>query len=477
MRGFYLGGKMMNIKYKKLNADITPEALGQIKNKKMILESASTDQMKGRFSIVAFDAIGKVNLHDDYFQIILNGEEHIQHEAPYEALEKFINNIKNEDIPDELSHLPFVSGLIGYCSFDLIRYQNKLLKQIEVKSDYPDVSFNLVESAYVFDHFKEDLFIIATNLFSDKDENELSDELNNLFNDLKKVPLFQNKIEHSKRGELETNISEEDFMKEVTYFKSLISKGDMFQVVPSRIYKYKHYFEASHQDELKLQLYKNLKRQNPSPYMYYVDDEERTVIGSSPESFIKKEGDVITTNPIAGTHKRGATEEEDKQNEIELLTDEKELSEHRMLVDLGRNDLNIIAQRGTVHIPKLMTIERFEHVMHIYTIVEGKIKPEITPLQMITALLPAGTVSGAPKTRAITRLYESRKQKRGIYAGGVGYINCNHDLDFALAIRTMVVDSEYVNVEAGCGVVYDSNPNKELKETMIKAKSLLEVSP
>ncbi|WP_323702432.1 anthranilate synthase component I [Mammaliicoccus sp. Dog046] len=467
----------MDIKYKKLNADITPEALGQIKNQKMILESASTDQMKGRFSIVAFDAIGKVQLFDEYFKILLNNEEHIQYEAPYESLEKFINNMKVEEIPESLSHLPFISGMIGYCSFDLIRYQNKILQQIAVKSEIPDASFNLVESAYIFDHFKEELFVIATNLFSDKNENQLNNEVDQMVNALKNVPLFQNKIEHQQRGELETNITEDDFMKEVEHYKSLIGKGDMFQVVPSRIYKYKHFFDEENHENLKLQIYKNLKRQNPSPYMYYVDDEERTIIGSSPESFIKKQGDVITTNPIAGTNKRGQSEEEDKQNEIALLTDEKELAEHRMLVDLGRNDLNMIAQTGTVYMPKLMTIERFEHVMHIVTIVEGKIRPEVTPLQMITALLPAGTVSGAPKTRAISRIYESRKQKRGIYAGGVGYINCNHDLDFALTIRTMVVDKEYVNVEAGCGVVYDSNPEKELKETMIKAKSLLEVSP
>lgn len=467
----------MDIKYKKLNADITPEALGQIKNQKMILESASTDQMKGRFSIVAFDAIGKVQLFDEYFKIFLNNEEHVQYEAPYESLEKFINNMKVEEIPESLNHLPFISGMIGYCSFDLIRYQNKILQQIAVKSEIPDASFNLVESAYIFDHFKEELFVIATNLFSDKNEKQLNSEVDQMVSALKNVPLFQNKIEHQKRGELETNITEDDFMKEVEYYKSLIGKGDMFQVVPSRIYKYKHFFDKENQENLKLQIYKNLKRQNPSPYMYYVDDDERTIIGSSPESFIKKQGDVITTNPIAGTNKRGQSEEEDKQNEIALLTDQKELAEHRMLVDLGRNDLNMIAQTGTVYMPKLMTIERFEHVMHIVTIVEGKIRPEVTPLQMITALLPAGTVSGAPKTRAISRIYESRKQKRGIYAGGVGYINCNHDLDFALTIRTMVVDKEYVNVEAGCGVVYDSNPEKELKETMIKAKSLLEVSP
>ncbi|PTK16107.1 anthranilate synthase component I, partial [Mammaliicoccus sciuri] len=279
-----------------------------------------------------------------------------------------------------------------------------------------------------------------------------------------------------KTKEIQSNISDERFIEMIQYFKEKIAEGDMFQVVPSSIYKYAHHANQ-HLNQLTFQLYQNLKRQNPSPYMYYIDDEERSIIGSSPESFIKKQGDIITTNPIAGTNKRGQTEEEDKQNEVALITDEKELAEHRMLVDLGRNDLNMIAQTGSVYMPKLMTVERFEHVMHIVSIVEGKIRPEITPLQMITALLPAGTVSGAPKTRAITRIYESRKRKRGIYAGGVGYINCNHDLDFALTIRTMVVDNEYVNVEAGCGVVYDSNPQKELKETMIKAKSLLEVTP
>lgn len=467
----------MIIKFKKLNADITPETLGQINRKKMILESASTDQMKGRFSIVAFDAVGKVNLYDDYLQIFINEDEQLVNERPYESLEDFINDMKVDEVPEALTHLPFISGMIGYCSFDLIRYQNKLLKQIELQSDIPDASFNLVESVYVFDHFKEELFVMASNLFSHNTEAQVEQVLNNMIETLKDISLFQNKIDHTSRGELETNISEEDFMQEVEYYKSLISKGDMFQVVPSRIYKYKHYFNEQHKDTLKLQIYKNLKRQNPSPYMYYIDDEERTIIGSSPESFIKKQGDVITTNPIAGTNKRGQTEEEDKQNEIALITDEKELAEHRMLVDLGRNDLNMIAQTGSVYMPKLMTVERFEHVMHIVSIVEGKIRPEITPLQMITALLPAGTVSGAPKTRAITRIYESRKRKRGIYAGGVGYINCNHDLDFALTIRTMVVDNEYVNVEAGCGVVYDSNPQKELKETMIKAKSLLEITP
>lgn len=467
----------MLIKYKKLNADITPEALGQINSEKMILESASTNQMKGRFSIVAFDSVGKISLFEKYLKINLNDQDEIYYDTPYENLEQFIAEFKTNNIPNELSHLPFISGLIGYCSFDLIRFQNKVLKEIKVDSKHPDASFSLVESAFVFDHYKEELFVIATNLFTHCTEEMLDKELSSMIEKLKNITLFQTEIKHEKRGEVTTNISEEDFKEEVRYFKSLIEKGDMFQVVPSRIYKYRHYFDDHKSNQLKLQVYKNLKRQNPSPYMYYIDDGDRTIIGASPESFIKKEGEVITTNPIAGTNKRGKTVQEDEEFEQSLITDEKELAEHRMLVDLGRNDLNMIAQTGSVFIPKLMIVERFEHVMHIVSIVEGRIKQGVTPLQMITALLPAGTVSGAPKTRAISRIYEKRKEKRGIYAGGVGYINCNHDLDFALTIRTMVVDPLYINVEAGCGVVYDSDPQKELQETMIKAKSLLEVTP
>ena len=200
------------------------------------------------------------------------------------------------------------------------------------------------------------------------------------------------------------------------------------------------------------------------------------LIGSSQESFVKvKEGKVMT-NPIAGTIKRGATEEEDFKHAQMLLEDEKELSEHRMLVDLGRNDILRIAQPNSLEIPKLMTIERYEHVMHIVTEVIGEIDAKRSPLDIIASLLPTGTVSGAPKLRAIQRIYENHPYKRGVYSGGVGYINCDHTLDLALAIRTMVIDDNEVHVEAGCGVVYDSVPEKELEETKLKAKSLLEVT-
>jgi anthranilate synthase component 1 len=188
-------------------------------------------------------------------------------------------------------------------------------------------------------------------------------------------------------------------------------------------------------------------------------------------------GDTVVTNPIAGTIKRGKNEAEDIENEKLLKNDEKELSEHSMLVDLGRNDIHRISATGTSKIEKLMAIERYEHVIHIVSEVTGKLNDDYSPMSVIASLLPTGTVSGAPKLRAIQRIYEAQPHKRGIYSGGIGYINCNHDLDFALAIRTMMIDDTHVNVQAGCGVVYDSIPEKEYEETRLKAKSLLEVSP
>ncbi|MDN6232386.1 MAG: chorismate-binding protein, partial [Staphylococcus simulans] len=272
------------------------------------------------------------------------------------------------------------------------------------------------------------------------------------------------------------NIHDNQFIQNISKFKQLITEGDMFQVVPSRIYRYKHEFGDKLHD-LSYQLYRKLKRQNPSPYMYYLNIDEPIIVGSSPESFVKVKGNEVVTNPIAGTIKRGQTPEEDEANAQQLLSDEKELSEHRMLVDLGRNDIHRVSKTGTSKIERLMEIEKYEHVMHIVSVVTGQLNEKMSPMDIIASLLPTGTVSGAPKLRAIERIYEAHPYKRGVYSGGVGYINCNHDLDFALAIRTMLIDQTYVDVEAGCGVVYDSIPEKELEETKLKAKSLLEVTP
>lgn len=465
----------MIIKYKKLFSDINPEVLMQLDDEMIIYESASTSEMKGRFSFVACKPYGRLELFLDRL-VVTEGDEVRELRPGYEALERHIESKHEIDVPEALLHLPFVSGYMGYCTFDLIRHRYKQLQNIVDEARIPDCSLAMIESLYVFDHYNEELYIVVSNLFSEVDEQILLNRLQQMYDALSHLQLFTAEVKAPAKGEVTMNISDAAFMDEVCRYKELIKNGDCFQVVPSRIYRYEHHFQ-NQQRPLTIQLYKNLKRQNPSPYMYYMTLPDFTIIGASPENFIKREGHRITTNPIAGTIARGRTQEEDLQNENKLMHDTKELAEHRMLVDLGRNDLNQLAVPGSVIIPKLMTIERFEHVMHIVSIVEGRVEGQVSPLDIIIKMLPAGTVSGAPKLRAIQRIYECRPVQRGIYAGGIGYINCNHDLDFALTIRTMVVDETYVNVEAGCGVVYDSVPENELNETKIKAKSLLEVSP
>ncbi|MCG7340381.1 anthranilate synthase component I [Staphylococcus sp. ACRSN] len=468
----------MKLYYEKINAEVTPEALARLRDKKIVLESSDQSQLKGRYSIVIFDTYGSVTLDDETLEISTENKHEIIDESPYQALKDLVDQYKAEIDDETLADLPFISGFVGSCSFDLVRHEFPILKKIKL-ADHPqhDAKFHMVEDVYVFDHYKEQLFVIATDLFSNQTEIELKQRVKDRVAELKRIELFPEYKTHTiANKKIQANMTQKEFEQTVSDMKALIQKGDMFQVVPSIIYSYQHQFGV-HLQQLSYQLYQNLKRQNPSPYMYYLNIDDPIVVGSSPESFVKVKGDTVVTNPIAGTIKRGSTEAEDRENETTLKNDEKELSEHSMLVDLGRNDIHRISATGTSKIEKLMAIERYEHVIHIVSEVTGKLNNNYSPMSVVASLLPTGTVSGAPKLRAIQRIYEAQPNKRGIYSGGIGYINCNHDLDFALAIRTMMIDETHVNVQAGCGVVYDSIPEKEYEETKLKAKSLLEVSP
>lgn len=411
----------MDVFYKKIKANVTPEVLAQLHSKKIILESTNQQQTKGRYSIVIFDIYGTLTLDNDVLSVSTLKESYQITERPYHYLTTKINE------------------------------------------DYHNI--------------QDELYIIATNQFSNSTKSDLENRVNKSIEDLTKIqPFMPTQDFDFKTKEIQSNISEERFIEMIQYFKEKITEGDMFQVVPSRIYKYAHHANQ-HLNQLTFQLYQNLKRQNPSPYMYYLNIDQPYIVGSSPESFVSVKDQIVTTNPIAGTIQRGETTQIDNENMKQLLNDPKECSEHRMLVDLGRNDIHRVSKIGTSKITKLMVIEKYEHVMHIVSEVTGEINQNLSPMTVIANLLPTGTVSGAPKLRAIERIYEQYPHKRGVYSGGVGYINCNHNLDFALAIRTMMIDEQYINVEAGCGVVYDSIPEKELNETKLKAKSLLEVSP
>lgn len=468
----------MKVQYQKLNAEVSPEALARLRNNKIILESSDQSQLKGRYSIVIFDTYGAITLDNDVMTVETPNGINIERNQPYDKMKELIDQYKTAIDDEILAQLPFISGFVGSCSFDLVRHEFPVLKKIEL-ADHPqhDTKFHMVEDVYIFDHYKEHLYVIATNLFSNDNDSQLQERVQRRVAELQQIKIYPTQIDHiSTEKDIKSNMAPTRFIETVEHMKTLIQQGDMFQVVPSIIYSYEHFFGQQLQ-QLSYQLYQNLKRQNPSPYMYYMNMDEPIIVGSSPESFVKVQGETVITNPIAGTIKRGATEDEDKINEAQLKNDDKELSEHSMLVDLGRNDIHRVSQTGTSKIQKLMTIERYEHVMHIVSEVTGKLKSNYSPMSVIASLLPTGTVSGAPKLRAIQRIYESQPHKRGVYSGGIGYINCNHDLDFALAIRTMMIDETHVNVQAGCGVVFDSIPEKELEETKLKAKSLLEVSP
>ncbi|MGW7888528.1 anthranilate synthase component I [Staphylococcus xylosus] len=468
----------MKVQYQKLKAEVSPEALARLRNNKIILESSDQSQLKGRYSIVIFDTYGAITLDNDVMTVETSNGINIERNQPYDKMKELIDQYKTAIDDEILAQLPFISGFVGSCSFDLVRHEFPVLKKIEL-ADHPqhDTKFHMVEDVYIFDHYKEHLYVIATNLFSNDNDSQLQERVQRRVAELQQIKIYPTQIEHlSTEKDIKSNMAPTQFIETVEHMKTLIQQGDMFQVVPSIIYSYEHFFGQQLQ-QLSYQLYQNLKRQNPSPYMYYMNMDEPIIVGSSPESFVKVQGETVITNPIAGTIKRGATEDEDKINEAQLKNDDKELSEHSMLVDLGRNDIHRVSQTGTSKIQKLMTIERYEHVMHIVSEVTGKLKNNYSPMSVIASLLPTGTVSGAPKLRAIQRIYESQPHKRGVYSGGIGYINCNHDLDFALAIRTMMIDETHVNVQAGCGVVFDSIPEKELEETKLKAKSLLEVSP
>ena len=476
-----MGGaiRKMDVVYERLNADITPEALAQLKAHKIILESASQNKTKGRYSVVALDIYGEVILTEDQLEIKTPFDTTITSNHPYQKLKDFVQSYYSEVEDEQLKDLPFISGFIGYCSFDLVRHEFPVLKRSAVKDkpEQNDVHLYMIEDVYVFDHYKEYLYVISTNLFSKENKIAIEDKVKKQVEALQNIKLYQPDTSFVPiQKEIIPNIPDNQFIQTISKFKQLITEGDMFQVVPSRIYRYQHGF-GDKLHALSYQLYRKLKRQNPSPYMYYLNIDEPIIVGSSPESFVKVKGSEVVTNPIAGTIKRGKTPEEDEANAKQLLSDEKELSEHSMLVDLGRNDIHRVSQTGTSKIERLMEIEKYEHVMHIVSVVTGQLKEKISPMDIIASLLPTGTVSGAPKLRAIERIYEAHPYKRGVYSGGVGYINCNHDLDFALTIRTMLIDETYVDVEAGCGVVYDSIPEKELEETRLKAKSLLEVTP
>ena len=424
---------------------------------KVILESIPREKENARFSIVAYNPVFEVTYQDG----ILYENGKVLEQDPFDYLHQVT-------VKGLTSDLPFAGGAIGFAGYDMIGVYEEIGSIPQDTIGTPDMHFFIYESYLIFDHKKEKVYVVEDNIYSGRSNYAVRQSLGQVVTDLQTQAPNEFTPQALQALHFTNHIEKEVFMEMVEKAKKLIREGDMFQCVLSQ--RFSADFEGD-----PLDYYRNLRVTNPSNYLYFYDFGHYQIIGASPESLVSVKKGEVTTNPIAGTRPRGATEEEDQALAHELLHDIKETAEHRMLVDLGRNDIGKIAQNGTVEVTKYMEVEYFRYVMHLTSVVKGQLLPHLTALDALKATLPAGTVSGAPKIRAMRRIYELEQEKRGVYAGAIGYLSATGDMDFAIAIRTMILKNQKAYVQAGAGIVYDSVPENEFYETINKAKSMTRI--
>ena len=424
---------------------------------KVILESIPREKENARFSIVAYNPVFEVTYQDG----ILYENGKVLEQDPFDYLHQVT-------VKGLTSDLPFAGGAIGFSGYDMIGVYEEIGSIPQDTIGTPDMHFFIYESFLIFDHKKEKVYVVEDNIYSGRSNDAVRQSLGQVVTDLQTQAPNEFTPQALQALHFTNHIEKEVFMEMVDKAKKLIREGDMFQCVLSQ--RFSADFEGD-----PLDYYRNLRVTNPSNYLYFYDFGDYQIIGASPESLVSVKKGEVTTNPIAGTRPRGATEEEDQALAHELLHDIKETAEHRMLVDLGRNDIGKIAQNGTVEVTKYMEVEYFRYVMHLTSVVKGQLLPHLTALDALKATLPAGTVSGAPKIRAMRRIYELEQEKRGVYAGAIGYLSATGDMDFAIAIRTMILKNQKAFVQAGAGIVYDSVPENEFYETINKAKSMTRI--
>jgi len=434
-------------------------------SKKFLYESSFKQQDSGRYSIIGSKPIYELVGTNQGGEIVFNNGRRVEFIGnPLLKLRELLPSLKDLSAFD----LPFIGGGIGYVGYDIIRQFEEIGEVLVDGIGMPDIHLMFFEVVIVFDHLEQKIHLVGTKLSDETSLEVLKSEIA----ELKQEILAEKNIEEITPVVFSTftpEITKDEFMLKVEKAKKYIETGDIFQVVLSQ--RMKAEFEGDPFD-----FYRKLRIQNPSPYMYYIDFGDSVVAGTSPESLIKVKGDQVITNPIAGTKRRGKTLELDSIIEKDLKQDEKELAEHKMLVDLGRNDLGKVCEFGSIKLEKYMNVEKYKYVMHLVSEVSGKLKKPYTALDAFISCLPAGTVSGAPKIRAMEIINELEESKRGVYSGAVGYISANGNLDFALAIRTIVMKNSSAYIQAGAGIVYDSSPELEYEETINKLRAFLEVS-
>ena len=460
-----------------------------------LLESASQNEVWGRYSFLGYDPSMEITCTDGTLRIRRTDELfekktdaletgkaetnkadalHIgkkQSEAvmqvthPGDAIRKIIQQYKSP----VMDNMPtFTGGLVGYFSYDYIKYSEPKLDLTDAEQqDFRDLDLMLFNEVIAFDHYRQKVFLITGVMTDDLDKSykracEKLEEMTKLIKKGEKKEFPPIRLQ----SEIKPQFPKEKYCEMVEKAKHYIHEGDIFQVVlsnPMRAKATGSLFDT----------YRVLRATNPSPYMFYFSSDDMEIAGASPETLVKLENKTLHTFPLAGTRPRGATEAEDQRLEQELLADEKECSEHNMLVDLGRNDIGKISEFGTVEVEKYMSIQRFSHVMHIGSTVKGTIRKGLDAIDAVDSILPAGTLSGAPKIRACEIINELENNKRGIYGGAIGYLDFTGNLDTCIAIRIAYKKNGKVFVRSGAGIVADSVPEKEFEECINKAKASL----
>ncbi|MBQ8176424.1 MAG: anthranilate synthase component I [Oscillospiraceae bacterium] len=441
------------------------EALRKLKNVSShcyLLESVAEKEKWGRYTFLGFDPKLEITCSGKNIKI---GDVRLKTDNPSEQLRQILAEYKSP----KLDYLPpFTGGLVGYFSYDFLKYSEPSVDiKTEDSESFKDVDLMLFDKVIAFDNFRQKIILIANMSLTEPETgyNKAVMELKTLA-DLLKNGTPKTESGGHLAGEVTPLFDKKSYCSMVEKAKHHIHEGDIFQIVLSN--RLSAPFEGS-----LLNTYRVLRTLNPSPYMFYFSGMDVEIAGASPETLVKLENGTLHTFPLAGTRARGRTEAEDKALEAELLADEKELAEHNMLVDLGRNDLGKISKFGTVEVEKLRSIERYSHVMHIGSTVRGEIREDCDALDAVSAVLPAGTLSGAPKIRACQLIAELENNKRGIYGGAIGYIDFTGNLDTCIAIRIAYKKNGKVFIRSGAGIVADSDPEKEYQECINKAAAVV----
>ncbi len=434
-----------------------------------LLESVQGGEKWGRYSIIGLPCRSVVRITGERVTLLRDGRvaEEVDAADPLAWIESFQERFRVPELPE----LPrFTGGLVGYFGYDTIRYiEPRLARNASPDTlQTPDILLMVSEEVVVFDNLSGRLYVVVHQDPAEPDAWQRGQQrLAELVDRLSRpVPRhFHARPARVEESDFVSGFSQADFERAVERIKRYITEGDVMQVVLSQRLSIPFHAPPLH-------LYRALRSLNPSPYMYFLNLDRFHIVGSSPEILVRLEQGEVTVRPIAGTRRRGRTPEEDRAMAEELLADPKELAEHLMLIDLGRNDVGRIAELGSVRLTEKMIIERYSHVMHIVSNVTGRLRAGLSAMDVLRATFPAGTVSGAPKIRAMEIIDELEPVKRGIYAGAVGYLSWSGNMDTAIAIRTAVIQEGKVHVQAGAGIVHDSIPALEWKETMNKGRAL-----